>query len=81
MLVDLKRCVLNGENGQNGNFFLCRPEALNVFCARPVTSADVIEFGYANDAVKAASDLLDLRVDVGLFLVAEGRVKNIAFPT
>ena len=63
--VDRKRCVLNGENGQNGHFFLCtRPEELNVLCARPVTSADVIEFGYANDAVKAASDLLDLRVDV-----------------
>ena len=63
--VDRKRCVLNGENGQNENFFLCTtPEALNVLCARPVTSADVIEFGYANDAVKAASDHLDLRVDV-----------------
>ena len=61
--VDLKRCVLNGENGQNGNFFLCRPEALNVFCARPVTSADVIEFGYANNEVKAISFHLDLRVE------------------
>jgi hypothetical protein len=64
MLVDLKRCVLNGENGQNGNFFLCTSEALNILCARPITSAEEIEFGYANDEVKAASAHLDLRVDV-----------------
>ena len=53
--VDRKKCVLNGERGQNGFFFLSRPEALNVVCARPVTEAVVIEFGYANDEVKAAS--------------------------
>ena len=80
--VDRKRCVLNGENGQNENFFLCTtPEALNVLCARPVTSADVIEFGYANDAVKAASDHLDLRVDVVQLINCVGFPSNVHHET
>ena len=64
LTVERKRGVLNGRNGQNGNFLLCRPEALYTACARPVTDKDEIEFGYDNDETKAASCHLDLIVEV-----------------
>ena len=62
--MELKRGVLNGENIQNGNFLLCRPETLNVLCSRPVTAEEEIVWGYDNDDVKATHFHLELIVDV-----------------
>lgn len=56
--------MLNGENIQNGNFLLCRPETLNVLCSRPVTAEEEIVWGYDNDDVKATHFHLELIVDV-----------------